>query len=87
MDAITSISHALRIVLKFYGENHLNTAVCYASMATLHFEIPDIEKSIFFQEKSIQILQKVLLNEDPRLKEAQKLLDYYHQLQTSKKVK
>lgn len=87
MDSITSVSHALRIVLKVFGEEHINTAICYASMSMSHFEIPDIDKAIFFQERSIDILKKILGADDTRLREAQKVLDYYHQLQSSKKVK
>lgn len=68
MDSITCISHALRIVLRVFGEKHLSTAICYAAMSTAHFEIPDIEKSIFFQEKSIEIMKDILKHEDPRLK-------------------
>lgn len=32
-------------------------------------------------------MKKIISNEDPRLKEAEKLLEYYYQLQMSKKVK
>lgn len=68
MDSITCISHALRIVLRVHGEHHLSTAICYAAMSTAHFEIPDIEKSIFFQQKSIEILKSLFKPEDLRLK-------------------
>ena len=36
-DAIFCISKALDISLSIFGEEHLNTAVCYAAMALLHF--------------------------------------------------
>jgi hypothetical protein len=37
MDSITCNTHALRIVLRVFGERHFNTAICYAAMATTHF--------------------------------------------------
>lgn len=36
-DAIFCISKALDLSLNIFGELHVNTAVCYAALALLHF--------------------------------------------------
>ena len=55
-DAIMSLFMALNISIKVYGEKHLHTAIVFSALASLHFEIPDIEQCIKYQQKAINIL-------------------------------
>lgn len=47
---------ALSISTRVYGQNHLHTAIILSALAALHYDIPDIEQAIKFQQKSISIL-------------------------------
>ena len=55
-----SLFKALNISIKVYGNNNLNTAIIYSALASLHYDIPDIEQAIKYQEKSINILEILL---------------------------
>ncbi len=48
-EAIISLVQGLNIVKNIYGEEHIHLGIFYAALASLHFEIPDIRKSIQFQ--------------------------------------
>ena len=55
-DAIMSLFIALNISIKVYGQKHLNTAIVYSALASLHYDIPDIGQTIKYQQKAISIL-------------------------------
>jgi hypothetical protein len=63
-DAIMSLFMALNISIKVYGNNHLHTAIVYSALASLHYDIPDIEQTIKYQQRSIAILEELLGNDD-----------------------
>lgn len=48
---------ALNISIKVYGQIHLHTAIVFSALASLHYDIPDIEQTIKFQQRSIAILE------------------------------
>lgn len=37
IDSIACVTRALEIVLRVYGETHINTAVCYSAMSAAYF--------------------------------------------------
>ena len=86
-DSIMSLFIALSISIKVYGNNHLHTAIIYSALASLHYDIPDIEQAIKYQQKSIGILEDALGVEDERVAEAKSIYEGYKNIQTSKKVK
>jgi len=53
-----SLFIALNISTKVYGNKHLHTAIIFSALASLHYDIPDIEQAIKFQEKCISILEE-----------------------------
>lgn len=55
-DAIMSLFMALNISIRVYGQVHLHTAIVFSALASLHYEIPDIEQTIKFQHRSVAIL-------------------------------
>jgi hypothetical protein len=59
-----SLFIALNISTKVYGSKHLHTAIIFSALASLHYDIPDIEQAIKFQEKCISILEEELGPED-----------------------
>ena len=63
-DAIMSLFMAINIALKVYGNNNLNTAIIYSALASLHYDIPDIDQAIKYQQKSISILENILGKDD-----------------------
>lgn len=52
-----SLFMALNISIKVYGQIHLHTAIVFSALASLHYDIPDIEQTIKFQQRSIAILE------------------------------
>lgn len=58
---------ALNISSRVYGQQHLHTAIILSALASLHYDIPDIEQAIKFQEKCIAILEEQLGAEDERV--------------------
>ena len=86
-DAIMSLFSALNISIKVHGREHLNTAVIYSAIASLHYDIPDIGQAIKYQQKAILILEKLLGNEDERVSTAKSICEGYRNIQSSKKVR
>ena len=82
-----SIFMALNISIKVYGNSSLNTAVVLAALASLHYDVPDIEQAIKYQNKSISILENILGTEDERVTEAKSICEGYRNVQSSKKVR
>ena len=56
-DAIMALFSVVNISIKVYGQKHLHTAIVFSALASLHYEIPDIQQAIHFQQKSILILE------------------------------
>ena len=57
-------------------------------MSAAYFEVPDISKAIYFQMKSIDIMKDLgIKKQDPIMKEGLRILEFYQNLQSSKKVK
>jgi hypothetical protein len=56
-DAIMSLYYALNTCIRIYGERHVHTAIVYTALASLHYDIPDIEQCIKFQMKGVEILE------------------------------
>lgn len=78
---------ALNISIKVYGNNHLHTAIIFSALASLHYDIPDIEQAIRYQQRSISILEELLGSEDERVVEAKNICEGYRNIQNSKKVR
>ena len=68
-----SLFIALNISIKVYGQKHLNTAIVYSALASLHYDIPDIGQTIKYQQKAISILEDQLGTEDERVVEAKSI--------------
>jgi len=86
-DAIMSLFMALNISIKVYGNNHLHTAIIFSALASLHYDIPDIEQAIRYQQRSISILEELLGSEDERVVEAKNICEGYRNIQNSKKIR
>lgn len=86
-DAIMSLFLALNTSIKVFGEKHLHTAIIFTALASLHFQIPDIEQCIRYQLKAIEILQSVLALTDQRVIQAKNACESYKNLQNSKKIR
>ena len=86
-DAILSLFLALNIAIKVYGKIHLHTAIIYSALGSLHYDIPDIQQAIKYQQKSIVILQELLGVQDERVVEAKSTCEGYRNVQNSKKVR
>lgn len=46
-------------IIRVYGRDNVNTAVCYQALANLHYEISDLRQAIEFQDISLNIFKKV----------------------------
>lgn len=52
---------AIELLSQVYGsKNHVNTSFCYSSLASLHYELGELRKSIDYQGEAVAILQKVI---------------------------
>lgn len=56
-DAIMSLYYALNTSIRIFGERHVHTAIVFSALASLHYEIPDIEQCIKYQQKAVEILE------------------------------
>ena len=72
--------------MRVYGKDNLNTAVCYTSLANLHYEISDFRQCIDYQEKSVNVLKHALKETDPRTIDAANMLNYYREVFNAKKM-
>jgi tetratricopeptide (TPR) repeat protein len=86
-DAIMSLFLALNISIRVYGQTHLHTAIIFSALASLHYDIPDIEQTIKFQQRSISILEELLGSCDERVVEAKNTCEGYKNIQNSKKIR
>jgi hypothetical protein len=86
-DAIMSLYYALNSSIRISGEKHVHTAIIYTALASLHYEIPDIEQCIKYQLKGVEILESEYGSEDERVIEAKSAWEGYKNLQNSKKVR
>lgn len=58
--AILTLMDTLDGVIKVYGRNNANTAVCYQALASLHYDINDLRQTIEFQELAVGVFRTVL---------------------------
>lgn len=57
--AIVCMMEILERIIRVYGKDNINTAVCYTGLANLHYEISDFRQCIDYQEKSVNVLKHV----------------------------
>jgi len=73
--AINCLFEAHERNVLMYGADSLKVANSYQSLALAHFDINDFKKAVEFQQKSVSVLKNVLREEDPRVKDAETILE------------
>jgi len=73
--AINCLFEAHERNVLMYGADSLKVANSYQSLALAHFDINDFKKAVEFQQKSVSVLKNVLPEEDPRVKDAETILE------------
>jgi tetratricopeptide (TPR) repeat protein len=56
-DAIITLYSALSLASRVFGEKHMHYIIVIIALASLHYEIPDIEQAIKFQTKAVEMLE------------------------------
>jgi tetratricopeptide (TPR) repeat protein len=65
--AILTLMDTVNGVIRVYGRNNVNTAVCYQALAALHYDINDLRQTIEFQDMAVEIFKLLLRENDGRL--------------------